>query len=204
MATPLTCGFFPTYLILPALPYDTFSCSLFPTCPITAMQELMMILASPDGIFNCAYLPSFATSWAEEPALLTSFAPSPGFNSILWINVPRGISLSGIAFPGLISALGPDITTSPILTPVGARIYLYSPSAYFSNAILADLLGSYSIVATVAGIPILLRLKSMILYRCLLPPPRCHTVTVPSLFLPPVFFNGTVRALRGASVVMSL
>ena len=48
-----------------------------------------------------------------------------------------------------------------------------------SKAIFAVLLGSYSIPITVAGIPSLYLLKSMILYFLLAPPPRCLTVILP-------------------------
>jgi len=77
----------------------------------------------------------------------------------------------GNALPGLISASAPETTFVPTVKPLGARIYLFSPSAYTHNAMFALLFGSYSIDLTVAGIPSLFLLKSMILYFCLTPPP---------------------------------
>ena len=50
----------------------------------------------------------------------------------------------------------------------------------------ALLFGSYSIVATLPGTPLLFLLKSITRYFCLAPPPICLTVVLPELFLPPV------------------
>src|SRR3954468_21943888 len=50
----------------------------------------------------------------------------------------------------------------------------------------AERLGSYSMVATVAGTPALSRLKSMERILRLCPPPRCHMVMSPALRRPPV------------------
>src|SRR5664280_630513 len=63
--------------------------------------------------------------------------------------------------------------------------------------------GSYSIVATLAGIPSLFRLKSMIRYCCLCPPPRCRDVLRPWLFRPPVRGLGASSDFSGESVVSS-
>ena len=107
------------------------------------------------------------------------------------MNVPTGMLANGKVLPGLISASGPDTTTSPTFNPAGAIMYLFSPSAYTTNAMYADLFGSYSTVATFAGIPSLFLLKSIILYFLLAPPPWCLTVILPCAFLPPVFFKET-------------
>jgi len=77
--------------------------------------------------------------------------------------VPTGISFSFKAFPGTISAPAPEITFSPTDSLSGAIIYLFSPSTYVKSAILAVLFGSYSMADTVAGIPSLSLLKSIIL-----------------------------------------
>ena len=86
---------------------------------------------------------------------------------------------NGRALPALISASGPETITSPTFNPTGAIIYLFSPSAYTTNAMYAVLFGSYSIVATFAGTPSLFLLKSIILYFLLAPPPWCLTVILP-------------------------
>ena len=86
-------------------------------------------LISPDGNLNKAFFPSLAINCAETPADLTNWAPFPGFNSILWMIVPTGISFNAKQFPGFISAPNPDNIVSPTLIPTGANIYLFSPSA---------------------------------------------------------------------------
>lgn len=65
-------------------------------------------------------------------------------------------------------------------------------------------LGSYSMVATVAGTPSLFRLKSITRYRCLWPPPRCREVFRPLLFRPPVECFFASRVFSGLAVVISL
>ncbi len=69
---------------------------------------------------------------------------------------------SGNELPTKISTLFPEITFCPTLIPSGAKMYLFSPSAYANKQIFADLFGSYSIDLTTAGISSLLRLKSII------------------------------------------
>src|SRR5579864_4359791 len=64
-------------------------------------------------------------------------------------------------------------------------------------------LGSYSIVATVAGIPVLSRLKSMMRSLRLCPPPRCQIVMSPELRRPPVRCLGSTSGLCGCLLVMS-
>src|SRR5699024_11251657 len=103
----------------------------------------------------------------------------------------------------LISSLLPVSITSPTFSPLGARIYLFSPSAYATSAIYAVLFGSYSIVCTLAGILSLSLLRSIILYLLLTPPPRNLTVVLPVLFLPPLDLRSTVRLFSGLSVVIS-
>src|SRR5579871_4643626 len=58
--------------------------------------------------------------------------------------------------------------------------------------------GSYSTVATVAGTPILLRLKSMRRKRRLWPPPRKREVMRPLLLRPPVRDICSVSDFSGA------
>src|SRR3990172_8993334 len=72
IATPLTLDLIPNQRLLPAFPKDTFAWSIFPICPTVARHSRRIILTSPEGSFICAYAPSFATSWAPDPALLTS------------------------------------------------------------------------------------------------------------------------------------
>src|SRR3954468_23039352 len=67
----------------------------------------------------------------------------------------------------------------------------------------AERFGSYSIEATVAGIPVLSRLKSMTRYCCLCPPPMNREVMSPELGRPPVRFLGSSNALCGRLVVIS-
>ena len=52
-------------------------------------------------------------------------------------------------------------------------------------------LGSYSIALTVAGMPSFWRLKSMMRYIRLLPPPWLRTVILPLLLRPPRFLIGS-------------
>ena len=63
--------------------------------------------------------------------------------------------------PVLIGEPSPDTISSPTDNPSGEIMYLLSPSAYKTRAMFADLLGSYSIVSTFAGIPSLVLLKSI-------------------------------------------
>jgi hypothetical protein len=62
----------------------------------------------------------------------------------------------------------------------------------------AERLGSYSIEATVAGTPILSRLKSILRKRRLWPPPRKREVIRPVLLRPPVAGLDSVSALTGS------
>src|SRR5579864_5224897 len=64
-------------------------------------------------------------------------------------------------------------------------------------------LGSYSIVATVAGIPVLSRLKSIMRSLRLWPPPINRIVVSPELRRPPVRGLGSTKGLCGCFVVMS-
>ena len=63
--------------------------------------------------------------------------------------------------------------------------------------------GSYSIPITVAGISSFLRLKSIILYFCLFPPPWCLTVILPYEFLPAFFFLVASKDFSGVFLVIS-
>src|ERR1041385_3227383 len=67
----------------------------------------------------------------------------------------------------------------------------------------AERFGSYSISLTLDGIPNLLRLKSMIRYCCLCPPPRRRSVTWPWLLRPPDFFAGSSSDFSGVARVIS-
>src|SRR3954466_4303553 len=67
----------------------------------------------------------------------------------------------------------------------------------------AERLGSYSMVATVAGTPALSRLKSMERILRLCPPPRCHMVMSPALRRPPGRCLILVSGLCGRFVVRS-
>ena len=67
----------------------------------------------------------------------------------------------------------------------------------------AERLGSYSIEATVAGIPVLSRLKSMMRSLRLCPPPRRQIVRSPALRRPLMRCFGSVNGLYGRLVVRS-
>src|SRR3954466_14132843 len=65
-------------------------------------------------------------------------------------------------------------------------------------------LGSYSMCATLAGIPSLsARLKSINRYWRLCPPPWCRAGTRPCTLLPPLFGSGTSRDFSGVDRVIS-
>src|SRR5688572_444629 len=63
--------------------------------------------------------------------------------------------------------------------------------------------GSYSIAATRAGIPSLRRLKSMIRYRRLAPPPRWRAVLRPLALRPPDFLRPSTSDFSGSFFVIS-
>src|SRR5947208_12903502 len=67
----------------------------------------------------------------------------------------------------------------------------------------AERLGSYSIAATRAGTPSLVRLKSILRYRRLAPPPRWREVLRPLLLRPPDLLRPSVRDFSGSSRVTS-
>src|SRR3954452_10711879 len=64
-------------------------------------------------------------------------------------------------------------------------------------------LGSYSIDATLAGTPSLVRLKSMTRYLRLAPPPRWREVMRPCVLRPPDFLRPVVSAFSGSLLVTS-
>src|SRR6516162_7213887 len=68
----------------------------------------------------------------------------------------------------------------------------------------AERLGSYSMAATLAGIPSFSRRKSMDRYLRACPPPRCHEVTSPCELRPPVRFFDSTSDFSGVCLVMSL
>src|SRR5204862_5085607 len=67
----------------------------------------------------------------------------------------------------------------------------------------ADRFGSYSIAATFAGTPSLVRLKSICRYRRLCPPPWWRRVMRPFTFRPPLFLSAPVRLFSGSLFVIS-
>ena len=67
----------------------------------------------------------------------------------------------------------------------------------------AERFGSYSIVFTVAGTPVLFRLKSIFRYRFLWPFERKREVMRPLLLRPAVATLCSSRLFSGSSVVMS-
>ena len=67
----------------------------------------------------------------------------------------------------------------------------------------AERFGSYSIVETFAGMSRLSRLKSMMRYIRLWPPPRHQDVSCPWLLRPPVLCSGSTSGLCGSCVVIS-
>src|SRR5215204_5600692 len=113
IAEPRTVGRLPRQRLRPALPPVMFSWSTLPTWPIVARHVSRTRRSSPDGSRRTPWPSSFATSWTPEPALRASCPPLPGFSSTLWTSVPVGIFCSGSAFPGLMSAPGPDSTVAP-------------------------------------------------------------------------------------------
>src|SRR5256885_1777852 len=64
-------------------------------------------------------------------------------------------------------------------------------------------LGSYSMAATLAGTPSFVRLKSMMRYWRLWPPPRWRAVLRPWAFRPPVLGLGASSERSGRSLVIS-
>src|SRR3954447_12220773 len=67
----------------------------------------------------------------------------------------------------------------------------------------AERLGSYSIAATFAGTPSLRRLKSILRYRRLAPPPRWRAVLRPRALRPPLFVRPSTSVFSGRSFVIS-
>jgi hypothetical protein len=68
----------------------------------------------------------------------------------------------------------------------------------------ADRFGSYSMAATRAGTPSFReRLKSILRYRRLAPPPRWRAVLRPLVLRPPDFFRPSTRLFSGSLFVTS-
>src|SRR3954466_16108327 len=67
----------------------------------------------------------------------------------------------------------------------------------------AERFGSYSIAATLAGTPSLVRLKSTLRYRRLAPPPRWREVLRPFELRPPDFLRPSTSDFSGSSLVTS-
>src|SRR6185312_6057484 len=89
------------------------------------------------------------------------------------------------------------MTLSPTRSRCGARMYDSSPSWYFTRAMNALRFGSYSSRSTVAGTSNFRRLKSIVRYACLCPPPRNRLVIRPWLLRPPELLCPSVRPLTG-------
>ena len=89
---------------------------------MVALHSSITLRTSPDGIRTWAWAPSLAMSWPKEPALRIICPPEPGCISTLWTTVPTGIDLMGRALPGRMSTPSPERSTSPTLTPTGARM----------------------------------------------------------------------------------
>ncbi len=129
MATPRVLGLLPSQRDLPAFPDFSSWWSTLETIPMVALQLWRIILVSPEGSLITANLPSRVMNWAYEPALRASLAPCPGLSSMLWMIVPKGISLMYIVFPMLGDTPLPETTSCPTSRPCGALIYLFSPPA---------------------------------------------------------------------------
>src|ERR687889_835374 len=67
----------------------------------------------------------------------------------------------------------------------------------------AERFGSYSMDATRAGTPSLVRLKSILRYSRLAPPPRWRAVLRPSALRPPDFLRPSTRVRSGSVFVIS-
>src|SRR5258708_5712521 len=67
----------------------------------------------------------------------------------------------------------------------------------------AERFGSYSIPITSAATSRLRRLKSILRYFCLCPPPMCREVNRPRLLRPPDRFFGSTRLFSGFHFVSS-
>src|SRR4051812_36750424 len=67
----------------------------------------------------------------------------------------------------------------------------------------AERFGSYSIAATRAGTPSFVRLKSILRYRRLAPPPRWRDVLRPYELRPPDFLRPSTRVFSGSVFVIS-
>ncbi|VAI53242.1 unnamed protein product [Triticum turgidum subsp. durum] len=128
ITTPLTTGRLPSQHLDPALPKLFWFTPTLPTCPTVAKQFWDTKRTSPDGNLKVADLPSFAMSFATTPATLANCPPLPHVISMLCMVVPKGIALKGRAFPIDIGTFVPEIIVSPIIAPLGCKIYLFSPS----------------------------------------------------------------------------
>ena len=93
------------------------------------MHSLNTSRTSPEARRRWAYRPSLARICTTAPADRAIWPPLPTFSSTLWMSVPTGMFRIGSAFPGLMSAPAPAMTVSPTDRPLGARMYLFSPSA---------------------------------------------------------------------------
>src|ERR1700730_9121643 len=113
ITTPRTVGRLPFQRMRPALAQLMLASTLGRTSPFGARHGTSTRRISPLGMRRDAYAPSLPSSWMLDPADRANFAPPRGRSSTAWINVPAGMLRNGKLLPGLISAFGPDSTTSP-------------------------------------------------------------------------------------------
>ncbi|PUZ69685.1 hypothetical protein GQ55_2G129800 [Panicum hallii var. hallii] len=148
ITTPLTTGRLPSQHLDPALPKLFWFTPTLRTCPTVAKQFWDTKRTSPDGNLKVANLPSFAISFATAPDALANCPPLPRVISMLCMAVPKGISVEGRfrfcacfnqfcllhitisleAFHIDIGTFVPETIVSPIIAPLGCKIYLFSPS----------------------------------------------------------------------------
>jgi len=96
---PRTVGRFPNQRVRPAFPLSTKNASLLLNSPIVAKHPLRINLISLDGNLTVTKFSCLARIFADVPAERTICPPRLGINSILWTDVPKGISSKGRAFP---------------------------------------------------------------------------------------------------------
>ncbi|KAJ3668249.1 hypothetical protein LUZ61_022917 [Rhynchospora tenuis] len=139
IATPLTTGRLPSQHFDPALPKLFRVTPTLPTCPTVAKQFWDIKRTSPDGNLNVADLPSFAISFATAYRLKGTSGSVRASNNFLHITISlesiilyekllNSITCCRRAFPIDIGTSVPETMVSPIIAPLGCKIYLFSPS----------------------------------------------------------------------------
>ena len=157
-----------------------------PSTPIVARQSTSTIRISPEGSRSVAYVPSFATSWIAVPAERPSWPPRPGVSSTLWTVVPVGMLASGRQLPGAMSARRAG----------RHRVADADPRRREDVALLAVRVVEQRDVRRAVRVVLdrgdlrrdrrpCVRLKSILRYLRLAPPPRWREVTRPWAFRPP-------------------